>query len=429
MSESPMKECIDYFKSEKGFKRAFSEMYRKLESLGHVGGRVSLRDLSEQEKKALGGLFGIYITGDEFSFLLKDFEEALEASRFENPGLMTLVESYTGKKVITAKEKRELRTTREQMLFDQVCSLPEADAQMAEWLRALGAKKVYGKLAQWDGDDEKLEVIRRLNKAVVLSREKKLKGEGIRLAVLASEVSGQPHYFDRNKTEGKLLIEIMLHLSNGCAGTEAYSDKDAESILKLYIDNGIRPDDISSFVTAYGIRLGCDGTLYSAYEDLITRGESYVVTLSNLARIDTALPKNNEVYIVENQMVFSELCERCPNASFVCTSGQIKTAALLLIDLLCQTDAELYYSGDLDPEGVQIADRLVVRSKGRIRPLFMDEKVYLTNQVDEVIGESRLKKLEHVTTPELKSVSACIQKNKRPAYQEQTLEKMIELIH
>ena len=45
-----MKECIDYFKSEKGFQRAFSEMYRKLERLGHVGGRVSLRDLSEQEK-------------------------------------------------------------------------------------------------------------------------------------------------------------------------------------------------------------------------------------------------------------------------------------------------------------------------------------------------------------------------------------------
>lgn len=42
----------------------------------------------------------------------------------------------------------------------------------------------------------------------------------------------------------------------------------------------------------------------------------------------------------------------------VCTYGQINLAWLVLLDLINQSIQTIYYSGDCDPEGILIADKL-----------------------------------------------------------------------
>ena len=46
-----------------------------------------------------------------------------------------------------------------------------------------------------------------------------------------------------------------------------------------------------------------------------------------------------------------------PTAPIICTHGQLRMASWRLLDLL-DFDIEMYYSGDLDPEGLRIAQNI-----------------------------------------------------------------------
>lgn len=121
---------------------------------------------------------------------------------------------------------------------------------------------------------------------------------------------------------------------------------------------GIVPDNISSLVHAFGIRLKKQEIWHPAYEAFCRCGEPYVLTMENLKGITEVQPVGTCVYIVENEMVFSYLMEQVQgkNVSLLCTSGQPRYAALKLISLIVQSGIPIYYSGDLDPDGIGIAE-------------------------------------------------------------------------
>ena len=120
---------------------------------------------------------------------------------------------------------------------------------------------------------------------------------------------------------------------------------------------GIVPDNISSLVHAFGIRLKKQEIWHPAYEAFCRCGEPYVLTMENLKGITEVQPVGTCVYIVENEMVFSYLMAQVQgkgkNVSLPCTSGQPRYAALKLISLIVQSGIPIYYSGDLDPDGIK----------------------------------------------------------------------------
>ena len=119
---------------------------------------------------------------------------------------------------------------------------------------------------------------------------------------------------------------------------------------------GVVPDNISSLVHAFGIRLKKQEIWHPAYEAFCRCGEPYVLTMENLKGITEVQPVGTCVYIVENKMVFSYLMEQVQgkNVSLLCTSGQPRYAALKLISLIVQSGIPIYY-GDLEPDGIGIA--------------------------------------------------------------------------
>lgn len=119
---------------------------------------------------------------------------------------------------------------------------------------------------------------------------------------------------------------------------------------------GVVPDNISSMVHAFGIRLKKQEIWHPAYEAFCRCGEPYVLTMENLKGITEVQPVGTCVYIVENEMVFSYLMEQVQgkNVSLLCTSGQPRYAALKLISLIVQSGIPIYYSGDLDPDGLEL---------------------------------------------------------------------------
>lgn len=76
-------------------------------------------------------------------------------------------------------------------------------------------------------------------------------------------------------------------------------------------------------------------------------------------------------FVVENSGVFSEILDRFGATRLqpiVCAHGQFKLACLMLLDKLAAAGITIYYSGDFDPEGLQMASRLLQRYPGQAVP-------------------------------------------------------------
>ena len=179
----------------------------------------------------------------------------------------------------------------------------------------------------------------------------------------------------------------------------------AENILELYYISNIKPDDISSFTTVYGINLYTEEGAHPSYEAFIKRNEPYLITLLNLNKIVKADCRSKKVFLFENQMVFSHMCEA--------------------LDLLCQSDCRLYYSGDIDPEGIKIADKVIARDPLHIIPWRLSSEDYELSISNEGLDESRIKKLEKVQDDRFQEVIEALRNKKRAGYQELLIDFML----
>jgi uncharacterized protein (TIGR02679 family) len=196
----------------------------------------------------------------------------------------------------------------------------------------------------------------------------------------------------------------------------------------LYTRFGIKPDDISNSTTVFGIRFfSKDGGVHKAYDSFNHEQEAHVVTLSNLERITGAAAQGNTVYVFENQMVFSHMCESLSGlpVSMMCTSGQMKTASLMLIDLLCEAGCRLYYSGDFDPEGLGIADRLIARHPRVIFPWRLAKTDYERCISAETISHDRIRKLDKIADERLHEVVHALRIEKKAGYQERLIHDLL----
>ena len=110
----------------------------------------------------------------------------------------------------------------------------------------------------------------------------------------------------------------------------------------------------------------------------------------------------------------------------LCTSGQLRVAAFQVISLLIKSNTKIYYSGDLDPEGINIADRLWQKYGDVIQMWRMSPKDYWISLSNEIVQETRLAKTENIKHPLLKKTSKCLQIRKKAGYQENLLEKLLE---
>ena len=150
----------------------------------------------------------------------------------------------------------------------------------------------------------------------------------------------------------------MLAFRQGRERAESTEQRD-----DLYYENGILCDSISSLVTQVGLILSVGAAEHPAYQLLRQQRELCTLSLASLSRLTGASSPSGRVYIVENEMVFAQLCDRAAefHSPLLCTSGQPSVAALRLLDLLAASGTTLFYSGDFDGRGLSIAAQLSAR--------------------------------------------------------------------
>lgn len=99
-------------------------------------------------------------------------------------------------------------------------------------------------------------------------------------------------------------------------------------------------------------------------------------------------------------------------------NGQPKLAALVVLELFAASGTKVYYSGDFDPEGLWIAQRLAYFYPGNFEFLNMDTECYEKCISDEPISDVRLKQLERITDERLLGAVQMMRREKKSGYQE-----------
>lgn len=96
----------------------------------------------------------------------------------------------------------------------------------------------------------------------------------------------------------------------------------------------------------------------------------------------------------------------------------------IVLDLFAKSGIRVYYVGDLDPEGILIAQKLSQYYKGEFHYWHMETADYEKCRSEEVISPKRMKILERITDGRLKPVVDRIEEYGPAGYQEMLVEEM-----
>lgn len=419
--EKTLKECVSYFKNNRGYKNIFQQMREKWRSYGKISGNIILNNPTLEEREAIKKFLGIVSDNKKIKFKMSDFEKGLKESRFNNVELIELLEEYFQEKIIYQKEEKKFIEEERIRFFENIRAKLKVESLYNKEIEKLLDTIILEKSYLFKYGEDNFETERMIFLSLKAVNYLSNLDERIKIAILGAEIAKSPHYFDRGSIAGNFLIYLL------CLLFDIEETKGAENILEVYYKANIEVDSVSNYVACFGIRLYTKLEEHGAYSEFIKNSEEYLVTLSNLSKIVKADSDNKKVFIVENQMVFSYLCEcfKNRNISILCTSGQLKTAALILIDMLCEAGCKIYYSGDFDPEGIEIAEKLIQRDKN-IVPWCFSKENYKISISENIISDERLKKLDKIENTYFKELIEEIKIEKKAGYQELLLDKMVK---
>lgn len=431
-------ECAAYFKGQPVWHRYFVQMRRKWETYGRTGGRIVLSDSTVAEREALVRVLGRKAKvpsereTSEVSFSLREFEEALQHTRFAPISLKELLEAYFGEKLQTRQEKKRLKEQGEENFFENLIEdLTQKTEERAEyqkgilWLRVMREEHRYGYSVLMEArrvsQEDAVSLVWNVEEAFADICEEDETAE-IPLAVLAAKVTGNPHYFDRNSVGGKLFVGALCSLTAREYPVAAYDWRE------LLLQYHILPDEMSNTVITFGVHLEMEDGLHPAFEGYCAVREPGILIMPALKKAKRAYGEGKAIFVVENEMVFSYLTERFADkkVTVLCTSGQPCTVAIRLMELLCRENIPIYYSGDMDPEGIRIADRLWERFGGKIQPWRMGTDDYRKGISEERISDRRLRVLDMVKCPDLQETVSCVRERRKAAYQENLMQEYVQ---
>lgn len=451
------KECLQYFRQRPVFGRLLRGFREKYRSYGKFAGTVILKNLKETERDDLEGfLLRNYHGKNSASVSAERFERALEESRFAGISGKDVLELYFQESVQGKKEQRQQEERQWENLLSRVKSEnTEAGSLGAQWISEMqmqgGAAEefsVYLKKRYRESGKGFVEAERLLRLGMRIldalpagkmtaraserrNREKKIEntaeGKGIRyLAVFAAEITGNPHAFDDGTKDGKYLELLVrwyvrhLNPENESSSLAKGTEFPAYRKQRLYLRAGILRDDVSNYALAAGVRAeDREGKLHAGMEGFFEEGEPVQIPLSVIAEWKSAFCPENRMYIVENPSVYAVLCgkwnRRC---GLMCMNGQPRFSSLLLLDLLAESGTEVWYAGDIDPEGLLIAQRLKRYYRGKFHLWHMAAEDYKICISGEELSQRRIRMLDRVDEPELRDTAELVKRKGKAGYQE-----------
>jgi len=436
-------EALGYFRQSPALERLLELFREKYYSLGRVGGKIRLDGLGDKDRESLGGLLGRELSQhDEVYVSAQEMEKALGQTRFASISLQDLVFAFAGGVVLSSREEKERFKAEQDCFFGEL--IRECDFMEGRtWLehihqKGTGSRSVHQAYVK---DRNRL----RMQLLQVLQALREVPCSYERLSVFAARITGDPHGFDLDAETGKLLLAALQYLSRSreekaekaekaCSGELSYAEKG-----ELMASFGIIRDDILNFVPCTGLlayeKKGKPPLLtwkHACAEQVVLNVPLREIT--RLGAVEPALqaisPAGKKVvFVVENAGVFSAILDQftgCSHPPLVCTHGQFNLAALMLLDLLVQGGSQIFYSGDFDPEGLQMAQQLLRRYGDSAVPWRYTPGDYRNSSPPKPLSPGALKKLQSVTEADLLPVKTEMIAMGKAGYQEQIIPALVE---
>ena len=417
MSIDEKAEALQYF-GKKAFQRLFSLFKVKIESLGTVSGTVKIEPTVE-EKKAIDSWMGTKIKTSPVTISLTKFEKRLIGSRFESYSLLELVELVTSEPIIYKKDMELQLEAKKQNYFSYLLEQnPHPNAQLIIYKIINKEKGSTGFITSYNENDfASIEVILK----AVSSFPKD--GDFERLPIFAERITGNPHYFDKNKRIYQAIEMIMCEKDNRSYRSNLSAEEETNLLSLVNLDK----DDLHSFVTCYGLQAYRDGKILQQWYWANQEESVQNIPLRSLRNIEYVKSvTGKKVFVLENSGVFSSIIDKLNGVyPIVCTHGNFKLSGMLLLDKLIKGGAEIYYSGDIDVNGILIAKHLKMKYKESIHFWRMGIDEYHASVSNVELSNTSLDRLELDKMDEFYEVVREMKTIKKAGYQESLLAQYI----
>lgn len=278
-------------------------------------------------------------------------------------------------------------------------------------------------LAYWL-EKEDLEVFRKVDQAF-----RQLPQEWTRLSFFSYQITGNPHAFDKSQSVGELFLQILNAKYLETIYQDSYFLAQAEIEQLLYQQVNLLKDDVMNFVALHRISGFVHGKEEPVWKSIANSGMSWNASVRELLKIEELRPVNYPFTIlIENSGVYALLIEQFPDLPLLCTSGQMKFAVWQALRKLAKVPkSKLYYVGDMDPEGLLMADKLFKAFPNQISFLAMNPAAFEQGKESKFYEKSRLKKLNKIENANLKQLIPLITQN-QVCYQEGCISYLIDEI-
>lgn len=430
--DTTIKKYIDFFKKDKRYNIIFEKFKNQISRTGKIESKILLKNLSKEERRAIEALFYFkQLTGKSLSFSIEEFKIALKKAKLddtfslEDIDLKELTNQYFGDNILSKEEEKRLLNEKIEKFFSKLKSKFKENNLQEDFISKY-IEIVKGNYFDRGKLKDQKEELQKLYYCGMAIYDRLRASNYTKIAFLGEKITRDPHYFDKG-VNGSLLVKL-LKIFNNIEIDENLTE--TEKIQEIYYQSKIEVNTISNYVTAFGIRLFNDSGEMKGYSEFIKDKLLYNVPLEHLKDVIQVQAESDNVFIVENEMVFVRLYEyfkNKKNVTLICTSGQLRLASLILIDLLSKEDYHVYYSGDIDPEGIGILNRVIQKSNNKIIPWRVSLDTYINYEKNkENIVDSSLKKLDSIQDLRFQELIETMKKVKKACYQESFIELLIK---
>ncbi|MDT2830246.1 TIGR02679 domain-containing protein [Vagococcus carniphilus] len=247
-----------------------------------------------------------------------------------------------------------------------------------------------------------------------------------RLPVFSYQVTKNAHTFDVENPAGKLLIQLLTALIETEEVVNLSKVEEENDVLKQFF---LLRDDINNYVTIYGLIGYKKKQMSQMWYHACLEKSSWNVPLKEILKMDTIESMNQRpILIVENSGIYSILIDHFTDIPMICSSGQFSNAVWQLLRKLEKSNQQFLYVGDLDPDGLLMAQKIIDAFPENARIFSMSLENYQSSRERADISDQQVKKLRGIKDSELKKIADEIEKTKEKGYQEGFLEELISEI-
>ena len=352
--------------------RLLTELEKKYYSYGELKGTILLDKPNKEEIKAISSL-GFVMEKDKFRITISKLLLALALEDTES--LKILLEKALNRDLVYKKDIEEERIKVE-------------ESQLRGYLKNTKSEKLKKYLIEnkqilkFSFFDELVKILDNI--------------DGLSLETLgnfACRLSGKPHLLDYDSKVYKQLINYLKYLQ------KVEGKLSLEEEKNLLANFGLCQNPLNTNITVFAFRGYTNEKEYPLLKVALEEKEDISLNLSNIFKLDRVKPSTSKVLILENPNVYISIKEYIDlhniELSLICTSGQLNQSAYIFLDKLEVSEVEVYYSGDIDPEGLLIAQAIKKRFS-YIKLIAFDLDIYNKYKSKVKISQTSLKKLKNI---------------------------------